>query len=178
MKKLLVLALAVALVLAMATTCFATTAVTTIESVAAGSNTATREVYADIIRTTNEAVYGVDVSWAELSFAYTYANKWNPDTMAYDDAQPGSWTDAEGKITVSNRSNADIVATVAFQAAQGITASFKDNKTSATLTSAAVSNQATSETFTLNITAGTPDLSAATAKIGTVTVSIAASTAN
>lgn len=171
MKKLFVLTLAIALVFALATTAFAASTITSVTQ----NNAATTQVYATIhAGNSNAPVYAVDVAFDDLSFSYSYGKNWNPSTLTYDNLQAGAWTDSEGAVTVTNRSNADVVATVAFRAVQGITATFKNNKSSATLTDASIGARATSETFTVTV-AGTPDLSGTTAKIGDITVTITAS---
>ena len=167
MKKLFTFALSAVLVLTLTITALAA-AITDVTE----NNSTTTEVFATINAGNNSTpVYAVDVSWDDLSFSYSYGNKWNPNDLAYNDSQAGSWTDAQGAVTVSNRSNADVVATVAFRAASGITSTFKDNKSSATLTDASVGARATSETFVITV-AGTPDLSGEQVKIGDITVSI------
>ena len=169
MKKLLTFALSAVLVLTLTITALAATVTDVTQN-----NSVTAEVFATINAGNNSTpVYAVDVSWDDLSFSYSYGNNWNPNDLAYNDSQAGSWQDAQGVVTVSNRSNADVVATVAFRAASGITSTFKDNKSSATLSDASVGAQATVETFVITV-AGTPDLSGKRVKIGDITVSITA----
>ena len=168
MKKLFTLTLAILLTLALTTAALAASTVTDTTQ----NNTVTTEVYASVNHTNNTTpVYAVDITWDDLSFIYSYGSSWNPGDLSYNDSQLGSWQDANGSLTVSNRSNADVVATVLFTPTAGITHSFQNNKSTATLTDASVSGRATSETFVITV-GGTPDLSGSTAKIGSITVTI------
>ena len=64
-------------------------------------------------RVNNQApVYGVDITWANLEFTYTEIFNWSADDKAYTERDKGYWEETSGTITVTNRSNAAIVATL------------------------------------------------------------------
>lgn len=131
-------------------------------------------VYQPKVPDTDTIVYSVDVTWNDVSFAYDAGNtKWNPDAHQYnapgDDA---TWTDDEGKVTVTNHSNAAVNVTVSFATANNGTANVAVANPSFTLESAVdkATTEADSEVATLTAE-GAPTSSA---KIGTITVAIAA----
>ncbi len=113
MKKLICIALALVMTLALSVTCFADTA---------GSG----EVKASYVAGgDNEApVYSVDVVFDDMDdFTYTdVAKKWNPESHAYDIVEgEGSWNKTTANITVKNHSNAavDVEVTYAKGSYQG-----------------------------------------------------------
>ena len=162
MKKLLVLSLAIVMLFAMATTCFA----------AELPANKTQDVTATYNATDNTTVvYGVDVAWTDLEFTYSYGKGWNTTTHQYADAETGSWTDAEGTVTVTNHSNAAIKATVTYAGANGVTATVS-NSGVLNLGSAATGNAAVSDSVTITVTGTPADLTNTT--IGTVTVAFSA----
>ena len=63
-------------------------------------------------------VYSVDVSWGSMEFTYTggaVSKTWDPSTHQYTESVgEGSWSNQAGanKVTVTNRSNKALIATV------------------------------------------------------------------
>ena len=80
-------------------------------------------------------VYSVDISWSNLTFAYseTVVKNWNADTHTYTEEAEGEWDKTTATVTVVNHSNAEIDVAVAYTpvADTGITGSF--DKTAVTL---------------------------------------------
>ena len=64
-------------------------------------------------------VYSVDIVWTDLTFEYdSGAVKWNPDEHEYNvSIENPTWTDASGKVTVTNHSNTSIACEIAFREA-------------------------------------------------------------
>ena len=123
---------------------------------------------------TDTIVYSVDVTWNDVKFSYDAGNtKWNPDDHEYnapgDDA---SWTDDEGKVTVANHSNAVVAVTVSFESANNGTATINVDNGTFELESAVGKAVGAADSDVAILTAnGEPK---SDAKIGTVTVTIAA----
>ena len=123
-------------------------------------------------------VYSVDVSWGSMEFTYTdgaVSKKWNPSTHQYTESVgEGSWSNQDGanKVTVTNRSNKALTATV-----EGITA--KVDKASLSLADASigatttVAGTASTESTTISLSGALTDKNANKATIGSVTVKIA-----
>ena len=74
-----------------------------------------------------ETVYYVDVSWGDMEFVYnagTLVKEWDPETHSYTErvvTEDTAWTCSTGanKVTVTNRSNTAILATVTAQINDG-----------------------------------------------------------
>ena len=112
MKKFLMIALVVAMVLATAIPCFAAESADVKVNYAAGAGA--------------DAVYSVDVTFGAMAFTYTDASKgtWNPETHAYDNITAAAWSYADGAnvVTVANHSDAAVAVTVTYEAAEGFDA--------------------------------------------------------
>ena len=170
MKKLVTLVLAVALVLAMATTAFAATVPTSEEQAVSAT------INHGEANTTNK-VYSVNIAWTDVAFSYNAGGyDWNTETLAYDIPVAGSWNDTTGTVTVSNRSNADVVATIEFDTAEGVAATIKvDEVETDEMTLTAATSGETSNTFDIAVAVTAEvDLTADSFALGTITVSIAA----
>ena len=82
MRKIISTVLALALMLSLSVTAFA--------SELGGS----KDVTAKYEKTeTEEAIYNVDIAWGDLTFTYseTTEKTWNPDTHTYDTETSGGW---------------------------------------------------------------------------------------
>ena len=67
-----------------------------------------------------ETLYQVDIKWEGMTFTYTADTRWNAATQSKEDTEAqGSW-EGLGKVTVSNRSNAAITATLSFACVDGV----------------------------------------------------------
>ena len=74
-------------------------------------------------------VISVDIAWGSMSFTYTdaFEGKWDAENHEYTESSEAAWTcdDGANTITVTNHSNTDVEAQLAFEAAvTGITGSF------------------------------------------------------
>ena len=131
-------------------------------------------------------VYSVDVSWGSMEFTYTdgaVSKTWNPSTHQYTESVgEGSWSNQDGanKVTVTNRSNKALTATVEAATSgsyTGITAkvdnaslSLEDASIGATT---AVAGTASTASATISLSGALTDKNANKATIGSVTVKIA-----
>ena len=132
-------------------------------------------------------VYSVDVSWGSMEFTYTdgaVTKTWNPSTHQYNESfGDGSWSNHDGanKVTVTNRSNKALTATVEAATSAsyaGITAkvdnaslSLEDASSGATTE---VAGSASTASATISLSGALTDKNANKAKIGSITVTIAA----
>ena len=131
-------------------------------------------------------VYSVDVSWGSMEFTYTdgaVSKTWDPSTHQYTESVgEGSWSNQDGanKVTVTNRSNKALTATVeatTLDSYAGITA--KADKASLSLADASIDATTTkpghpsTESTTISLTGALTDKNANKATIGSVTVKIA-----
>ena len=111
MKKLLVLSLAIVMMFAMASTCFAATL-----NAAGGSETA--DVTAKYVAggTTDTIIYSVDVAFDAMTFTYTDAgsNAWDPSTHTFPSPNNAAWDKTTANIKVTNHSNAAVDVTVSY----------------------------------------------------------------
>ena len=74
----------------------------------------------------NSPVYCVDVVWNDLSFEYNAgASVWNPQNHSYDNSSDAGWKDYEGKVTLTNHSNAVVSASIAFEPASTLNGTMK-----------------------------------------------------
>lgn len=129
MKKLLTIALTLALTLCLAVPAFATD-----DSIKTDNGTASVTVNGTYnAGSTAAEVISVDVAWGSMSFTYndTVQGKWNDKTHDYDDVVEAHWTcetDAN-KITVTNHSNTAVEAQLTFAKAENtnIVGSFTEN---------------------------------------------------
>ena len=122
-------------------------------------------------------VYSIDIVWDDLSFTYDAGTTtWNPNTHAYDSAgDAASWSDAGGKVTVTNHSNAAIVVNVKCNTpstANG-TATLKASESQFTLNSAVGTAVANAPKKVITITAEGVPTSAAS--IGTLVITVSQS---
>ena len=172
MKKFFALALALALTFAMAVTCFAARDINKV------TDTKSADIVIDYMEgSLSSTVYGVDVEFGDMTFSYQEASegKWNTETHEYDPIDEGYWKNSTADITVTNHSNAAIVATVDYDEVDGYEGEIevKISKTTLELASAVgtAANAAPADTTTITVS-GTPT-SADDGKLGTITVSIA-----
>ncbi|MBO5322799.1 MAG: hypothetical protein J6A88_01695 [Oscillospiraceae bacterium] len=166
MRKIISTVLALALLLSLSVTAFA--------SELGGS----QDVTAKYEKTeTEEAIYNVDIQWGELTFTYseTTEKTWNPDTHTYDTDVSGGWDKTETAIKVTNHSNVavDVAMSVTPVAGTGVNVSLTGGN--ATL-AAGVEGDVSGAAFvtgTLKIS-GTPNstVTAAGVKVGEITVTI------
>ena len=95
MKKIITLLMALAMVMSLSVTAFA--------SDLGGSKDVTAKYEQN---ESEQPIYNVDLNWGDLTFTYTETTTkvWNPETHTYDTTTTGSWD----KITVTNHSNVSV----------------------------------------------------------------------
>lgn len=123
-------------------------------------------------------VYSVDITWGSMAFTYSAGSgsTWNPATHTYSSGGTGGWSSSGNTIKVTNHSNAQVTANLAYaseQGYEGISGSFGNKSTMnlataerTTVTEAPTDTAELSLTGTLNSTVTVPT------KIGTITVTI------
>ena len=178
MKKFLTLFLAVVMVLALSIPAFAEEA---IESAGGSSNQIPVEI--ELNKTTEAAVYKVDVSWTDLTFTYTFGNNgtWLPGSHSYTDAVADGWDKDTTTFTVTNHSNVEVevVASIATTGNNDtVTAVLADGDENGNVTETLAraeagteQNEAPSATFTVEIE-GTPSREDTNTTVSNITVSL------
>lgn len=176
MKKLLTIILSLALLSMASVTAFAASPITSED----GSDSAdVKGTY--VAGGSATTVYSVDITWGSMEFTYTDVSSgtWNPQTHQYDGAATAGWscaTDAN-KITVTNHSNAAVIAQLSYTPDakySGIAGSFtKETLALATAEDTEFSN-APSDSAELTLSGKLSSDTAASTKIGTVTVTLGA----
>lgn len=174
MKRLFSLILTLSLVMSMGVTAFA--AEGDQEGVQPGSYNA--DVKGTVTGgSAGEAVYSVDLKWEGLSFTYKDGDKtWDATNHKYN-TTAGGWTDSDGKITVTNHSNAAVTATPTWTAGDdyktvGMDFTYSNGDKALELASAETTKAAVEGTINVAPN-GTLATSADGTKIGMITVTIA-----
>ena len=125
-----------------------------------------------------DTVYSVDVNWGSLEYTYSsgVTKSWDPTTLKYKETSgTSSWTCQEGadKITVTNNSNADITASLAYDKIDSnITGKFTNSKIGLKSAEGTSVGESPSETTTLSLEGALSDTTAEKKQIGNVTVTI------
>lgn len=173
MKKLITLFVAIALVVGLSITAFASET-----GVGAGSYSA--DVNGTYVpgTTGNSTVFCVDITWSDLDFTYHAAKEpvWDPVEHKYSEYAAAYW-EGEGTITVTNHSNTIIGATPAFAADTGYeSAELKFSTSKLHLSSSEFMAFGENQTGTITVTAAGSLPADTDGKIGAVTVAIAEDT--
>lgn len=119
MKKLTAIILALAIVLCMGITAFATNS-TNGNTTGALPNVDVKAQYINNVTPAGSSTYSYIISWGAMEFSYTRTGneKWNAGSHNYDvENEKFDWTASGNEITVTNHSDAQIV--VAFDFAKG-----------------------------------------------------------
>lgn len=125
-----------------------------------------------------DTVYSVDVNWGSLEYTYSsgVTKSWDPTTLKYKETSgTSSWTCQEGadQITVTNNSNADITASLAYAGTESnITGTFSKSKIGLKSAEGTNVGESPSETTTLSLKGALSDTTALKKEIGNVTVTI------
>ena len=123
-------------------------------------------------------VYSVDITWGNMAFTYSEGSSptWNPATHTYSSGGAGVWSNSGNTITVTNHSNAQVTANLAYASEtgyEGISGSF-GNKSTMNLATAehTTVTEAPTDTAELSLS-GALDSSVKTpTTVGTITVTI------
>lgn len=125
-----------------------------------------------------DTVYSVDVKWGSLEYTYSsgVTKSWDPTTLKYKEtSDTSSWTCQDGadQITVTNNSNADITASLAYaETGSNITGTFTNSKIGLKSAEGTNVGKSPSETTTLSLKGALSDTTAVKKEIGKVTVTI------
>ena len=125
-----------------------------------------------------DTVYSVDVKWGSLEYTYSsgVTKSWDPTTLKYKETSgTSSWTCQKGadQITVTNNSNADITASLAYaETVSNITGKFTNSKIGLKSAEGTSVGESPSETTTLSLEGALSDTTAEKKEIGNVTVTI------
>lgn len=125
-----------------------------------------------------DTVYSVDVKWGSLEYTYSsgVTKSWDPTTLKYKETSgTSSWTCQDGadQITVTNNSNADITASLAYDRTDSnITGTFTNSKIGLKSAEGTNVGESPSETTTLSLKGALSDTTAVKKEIGNVTVTI------
>lgn len=123
-------------------------------------------------------VYSVDVKWGSLEYTYSSGVKksWDPTTLKYKETfGTSSWTCQEGanQITVTNNSNAEITASLAYdETGSDITGTFTNSKIGLKSAEGTNVGEGPSGTTALSLNGALSDTTAVKKEIGKVTVTI------
>lgn len=171
MKKLttcIILALALTLCMSMSALAANTETVTDLS----GANNPTEfDATATYVPNTT-TVYYVDIAWGSMAFTYTEGT-WEPGNLDYAEGTWSTAADADKQITVTNKSNAAVTATLSYASKteySGVTGDFGTNATINLATAVGATN-APSGTATLTLS-GDPGEFSSSVTVGTVTVTI------
>lgn len=174
MKKVVTILIVIALLSMASVTAFAASPIT---SVGDSDSVDVKGTY--VAGTAATTVYSVDIAWGSMEFTYTDASQgtWNPETHQYDGAGTGTWsceTDAN-KITVTNHSNAAVIAQFSYAPESGynaISGAFTNETLNLNTAVGTEVLSAPSGSVTLSLTGELSSETAANTKIGTVTVTL------
>ena len=125
-----------------------------------------------------DTVYSVDVKWGSLEYTYSsgVTKSWDPTTLKYKETSgTSSWTCQDGadQITVTNNSNADITASLAYAGTESnITGTFSNSKIGLKSAEGTSVGESPSATTTLSLKGALSDTTAQKKEIGNVTVTI------
>ena len=125
-----------------------------------------------------DTVYSVDVKWGSLEYTYSsgVTKSWDPTTLKYKETSgTSSWTCQDGadQITVTNNSNADITASLAYAGTESnITGTFSNSKIGLKSAVGTNAGEGPSGTTALSLNGALSDTTASKKEIGNVTVTI------
>ena len=174
MKQIFTLALTFLLIFSLVTvTAFAETS-----KISATGGTATKAVTASYSAGAGGGtVYSVDITWDSMAFTYSEGPSptWNPETHTSGQGGTGGWSSSGNKVTVTNHSNTEVTATLAYASTEGfkgISGSFDKSTMNLVTAVGTTFENAPKDTAALTLD-GTLDSSVKKpTQIGTITVTI------
>lgn len=174
MKQIFTLALTFLLIFSLVTV----TAFATVDKITATGDTATKDVTASYRSGAGgSTVYSVDITWESMAFTYSEGSgsTWDPETHTSGQGGTGGWSNSDNKVTVTNHSNAQVTAALAYASTEGfkgISGSF--DKSTMTLKTAEGTQfaNAPTDTAALTLTGALDSSVKKSTKIGTITVTI------
>ena len=117
MKKILSFLLALAMILSLSVTAFAG------ETLNDSNSTSTADVIGSYVAgTTGGTIFSVDIAWTDMNFTYYGESSpvWDPVTHTYSgEEREAGWADSDAYITITNHSNAYIIASLSYAAENG-----------------------------------------------------------
>ena len=174
MKQIFTLALTFLLIFSLVTV----TAFATNDKIEATGGTATKAVTASYHSGAGgSTVYSVDITWGSMAFTYSEGSgrTWDPKTHTYTSGGTGGWSHSGNTITVTNHSNTEVTANLAYASETGFTEiSGNFNKSTMNLATAVGTEvpEAPKDTAALTLTGKLASTVTVPATIGTITVTI------
>ena len=123
-------------------------------------------------------VYSVDITWGSMEFTYSEGPSptWDPETHTSGQGGTGGWSNSGNTVTVTNHSNTEVTATLAYASTEGfkgISGSF-GNKSTMNLATAngTTFENAPKDTAELTLSGALDSTVKDSTQIGTITVTI------
>lgn len=167
MKRIITILMALAMVMSLSVTAFASDL---------GES---KDVTAKYEKNESEQpIYNVDLNWGDLTFTYTETVEkvWNPDTHTYTDTVTGgSWDKTESTVTVTNHSNVSVAVSMSVTPVDGTGVDVSLTGGNATLAAGEVGNVNGAASVTGTITVSGKPNSTVTEdgiKVASITVTI------
>ena len=166
MKKIITLLMALAMVMSLSVTAFAS---------ALGES---KDVTAKYEKNESEQpIYNVDLNWGDLTFTYTepVEKVGNPDTPTYATTPTGSWDTTETAITVTNHSHVSVAVSMSVTPVDGTGVDVTLTGGNATLAAGEIGNVDGAASVTVTITVSGKPNSTVTEdfiKVASITVTI------
>lgn len=174
MKQIFTLALTFLLIFSLVTV----TAFATNDKIEATGGTATKAVKASYSAGAGGGtVYSVDITWGNMEFTYSAGSgsTWNPANHTYSLGGAGGWSHNGNTVTVTNHSNTEVTATLAYASTEGfkgISGSFDKSTMNLKTADGTTFENAPKDTAALTLSGALDSSVTGSATIGTITVTI------
>lgn len=122
-------------------------------------------------------VYSVDITWGNMEFTYSAGSgsTWNPANHTYSLGGAGGWSHNGNTVTVTNHSNTEVTATLAYASTEGfkgISGSFDKSTMNLKTADGTTFENAPKDTAALTLSGALDSSVTGSATIGTITVTI------